>query len=199
MPITLLDTTITGVGTDGLNANAVGAASLATGAVTAAKLGYAGQILQAVSTTKRTPWAGTASAGSYTAVPGLSVSITPRATSSKILIIYTMNFDGTRSNSGGGWAIFRNGSHLTASSGDANTNNYRVSMDFGAQANAGQSAENRYYQYLDSPSTTSAVTYDIRMTADYGFAVYVNRARNDSNEGDDGRFASIITVLEISG
>jgi hypothetical protein len=37
------------------------------------------------------------------------------------------------------------------------------------------------------------------MTADYGFAVYVNRAREDNNNSDDGRFASIITVLEISG
>lgn len=200
MAITLLDTTITGVGTDGLNSGSVGAASLATGAVTPAKMGYAGQILQAQSTTKRTSWGGTASAGSYTAVKDLSVSITPSSTSSKILVIFHMSYDCTRGNSGGGWAIFRNGSLLTGSVGGANGNNYRVCMDMGAAAVAGQTAENRYFQYLDSPASTSALTYDIRMTMDSSaYVVWVNRARNDSNESDDGRFASTITVLEISG
>ena len=73
-------------------------------------------------------------------------------------------------------------------------------MDMGAAAVAGQTAENRYFQYLDSPASTSALTYDIRMTMDSSaYVVWVNRARNDSNESDDGRFASTITVLEISG
>jgi hypothetical protein len=157
-----------------------------------------GTVLQAQSAIK-TDTQSSAAAGD-TAISGLSVSITPRFASSKILIMYSVNYDSTRGNSGGGFRIFRNGSHLTGASGASAGNRYTVNADFGANYNADQSGMHRSGQMLDSPNTTSTLTYALYVYQDSSsYTTYINRARTDGNEGDDGRFASTITVLEIAG
>ena len=156
-----------------------------------------GAILQVVSTIKTDTFS-TSSTGD-TAITGLSVSITPKSTSSKILIMYSVNYDSTRGNSGGGFRIFKNGSHLTGASGASSGSRYTVNADFGANANADQSGMHRTGQVVDNPATTSALTYAMYTYQDSGFTTHVNRARADGNEGDDGRFASTITVFEIAG
>jgi hypothetical protein len=50
--------------------------------------------------------------------------------------------------------------------------------------------------YLDSPNTTSAVTYNATAYVNGGTA-YVNRSGVDSNDGSWGRSPSTITVMEI--
>jgi hypothetical protein len=200
MPITLQDTTITGLGVDGLPAGTVGSASLANTTIQRANIGYAGQILQAQTVNKTDTFSGTATAGSYTAITGLSVNITPFYSTSKIFIIFSIAFDSTRSNSGGGFAIFRGGSLLTGACGQAVGVNYRVYGDFGAQISAGQTCMHRGGHHLDNPGTTSTLTYDMRFTQDStGFTTFINRSRNDDDNTDDPRMASTLTVLEISG
>ena len=200
MPIILQNTTIAGLGVGGLPSGTVGSNSLANTTIQRANIGYAGQILQAQTTNKTDTWAGTASAGSYTAITGLSVNITPYYSTSKIFIIFSIAFDSNRSNSGGGFAIFRNGSLLTSAVGNANGNNFRVYGDFGAHVNPGQTGMHRGGHHLDSPGTTSTLTYDMRITFDStAYTTYVNYARANSNDSDDPRMASTITVLEISG
>ncbi len=156
-----------------------------------------GSILQVVSTIKTDTFS-TSSTGD-TAITGLSVSITPTSTSSRIFIMYSVNYDSTRGNSGGGFRIYRNGSHLTGASGASAGSRYTVNADFGANANADQSGMHRTGQIVDSPATTSALTYAMYTSHDSGFSTHINRARADGNEGDDGRFASTITVFEIAG
>ena len=156
-------------------------------------------ILQTVQAVKTDTWTGTASYNTYTAITGLSATITPKSTSSKILIMTTINYDNNRGNSGGGFVIFRNGSMLTGAAGVPGSNQYSVFADFGANANADQSGMSRSFQIIDSPNTTSALTYDIRITQDStSYTTYVNRARADAAQNDDGRFASSIILLEIS-
>ena len=157
-----------------------------------------GSILQVVSTIK-TDTFGSAASGD-TAITGLSVSITPTSTSSRIFVIYSINYDSTRSNSGGGFRIYRNGSHLTGASGASAGNRYTVNADFGANANADQSGMHRTGQVVDNPATTSALTYAVYVNQDSSsFSTYINRARTDGNETDDPRMASTITVFEIAG
>lgn len=157
-------------------------------------------ILQVISTVKTDAFVGTApDINTYTAITGLSATITPTSTSSRILIMTTINYDSTRSNSGGGFAIFRNGSRLDSFIGVSNGIQYRVFGDFGANANADQSGMSRSFQAVDSPNTTSTLTYDIRFTQDSsGFTTYINRARTDAQNNDDGRFASSIVLMEIA-
>ena len=54
--------------------------------------------------------------------------------------------------------------------------------------------------FLDSPSTTSAVTYKLQMQCGAGGGdVFLNRGGSDYNQTDRARAASSITVMEISG
>ena len=54
--------------------------------------------------------------------------------------------------------------------------------------------------YLDSPSSTSAITYSVAVfdaNADGG-TFYFNRNRNTNTSGNDSNSASSITVMEVS-
>lgn len=201
MPITLLNTTITGLGVDGLPAGSVTGTNLTNNSVTRPKVNINGTWLQLVSTTKVDSFI-TSNSG-FTAITGLSVTITPTSTSSKILLMCSVNYDSTRSNSGGGFSFARNGTIIDASRGDAAGIRYRVTMDFGANANADQSGMSRSFTFVDSPASTSALTYQLNLFQDGSFySTTINRARFDDSGGaqsDDGRFASSVTAIELGG
>ena len=65
----------------------------------------------------------------------------------------------------------------------------------GANYSMGQASLN----FLDSPATTSATTYGLyHQDADGSNALYVNRARTDSDNNGFIRVASTITLMEVS-
>jgi hypothetical protein len=159
--------------------------------------GMGGKVLQVVSTIKTDTQSSSVS-GDYP-ISGLSATITPSNTSSRIFILYSINYDSIRGNSGGGFRIYRNGSHLLGASGQAAGSRYFVNSDFGANANADQSGMHRTGHFLDYPNTTSALTYQIYIYQDLNsFITYINRARSDTDQSDDGRYASTITLMEIA-
>jgi hypothetical protein len=200
MPITIGNTTITGLGVGGLPSATVGSTTLAAGAVTRSKMGTFGAALQVVSAFKTDPFSTTSTSGEIT---GLSVSITPTSSSSRILIFFSVAYDNSQSDnsndSGGGFRIFRNGSHLTGTSGQASASRFPCTSDFGGNPNADQSGLGRYHAVIDNPATTSSTTYSLGFIQSSGDTLFVNRARADPDQGDDGRFASSITVIELSG
>ena len=53
-------------------------------------------------------------------------------------------------------------------------------------------------QYLDSPNTTSQITYQVTITTIEACTYCVNRSENDSNNNDHCRNVSSITVMEVS-
>ena len=53
--------------------------------------------------------------------------------------------------------------------------------------------------FLDSPSTTSSVTYKIQCRTQGSGIIYINRSATDANDSTSGRFASSLTVMEVSG
>lgn len=161
-------------------------------------LNSTGGILQVVQTVKTDTF--TTSNSGNTAITGLSASITPSSTSSKILVMYSVNYDSARGNSGGGFRIYRDGSHITAASGTAAGNRYTVTGDFGSNNDVDQSGMHRSFTYLDSPGSTISLTYQIYIYQDANtYTTYINRARADADQGDDGRYSSTITLMEISG
>lgn len=86
---------------------------------------------------------------------GLEATITPSSTTSKILIFISQPlfvFCTTGSDSGAGLIITRNGTAITSSSKNM------IEMDTGASG-ARSSGQIPNRNYLDSPATTSAVTY----------------------------------------
>ena len=103
-----------------------------------------GKVLQVVTGNQITSGVNTTS-GSYVD-SGLYVNITPSSTSSKILISTNMN---TRNDTGGGGCvttIYRDSTQLSASG------------NIQYQAN-GNHHSSTFQQWLDSPSTTSQITY----------------------------------------
>jgi hypothetical protein len=178
------------VGTDGQVLTSTGAGS--PPAFEAAAAG--GKLLQVVSTTKTDTF--TSSSTSWTDITGLSATITPSSTSSKILISVTTSGS---VNAGGNifFALARGGSQIAL--GDTSGSRTRCTTHWWVY-------DSVYYQHLstsvtatnlDSPATTSAVTYSMQLIAQSGVTGYVNRSANDSNSVTKGRGSSTITVMEI--
>ena len=145
-----------------------------------------GKVLQAVtaSSTSATFVYGTTFADS-----GLSATITPSATGSKVLVFVTQHYIVRRSSSslGGSITLYRGSTKLT---NDINGSDpYKIHLNItGATYVEIQGDFNT--TYLDSPSTTSATTYKTMIGAAYGNNSALTGVSNDGT-------AAYMTLLEI--
>lgn len=155
-------------------------------------------VLQVVSTTVTAVVTTTVSNNSiFYSIAGLSATITPKSASSKILALVNLVGSGTSGYSYVcAFQLQRNGTPVgigDAASGfrQAAVGNQRASLD-------GNSAFSIGWNYLDSPATTSAVTYQIAVTTEGGNFI-LNTTANNSTGVYSSRSISGITLLEISG
>jgi hypothetical protein len=133
------------------------------------------------------------SSTSYVDITGLSVSITPVSVNSKILVVANVKGQGgsnaTTRLMRDSTAIFlgtASGSRTVGSGGDL----------FGSGSPGGAGQTNVHF-FVDSPSTTSAITYKVQLVV-YGSTAYINSTYNDSDASYTMRGASSITVMEIA-
>ena len=156
--------------------------------------GSSGGVIQVKSTTK-TDGNFNTSSSSYVDVTGLSVSITPTRSDSKILIFANIHGVGNSDTQ----AYFRFMRDSTAICvGDAAGN--RVQATLGSMYyNQQNDTKSCSQTFLDSPSTTSAVTYKIQARTQGSGIIYINRSATDANDSTSGRFTSSLTVMEVSG
>jgi hypothetical protein len=161
---------------------------------TLAYSGYtSGSVLQVVSTTKTDTQ--TLTTATYTDITGLSVSITPTSTSSKVFITSNITAYAQTGNTQGFIRLVRGSTAIAV--GDAAGS--RV------QATAPVSFTNAYQSlstglsFMDSPSTTSSTTYKLQLRDEVGYSVWINRSQNDTDSYAGGRFISTITAMEIAG
>jgi hypothetical protein len=137
----------------------------------------AGTVLQVLQGTYSTQVSSTSSSLADT---GLSASITPTSSSSKVLVIVSQAM--LSSSGSGNITINRAGTDV-------------ITFGYGTGINTGGSNTAFYqsFQYLDSPATTSATTYKTRFNRISGagtvYAQYV-----DAN----GTEQSVITLMEIA-
>ena len=157
--------------------------------------GSAGGIIQVRSTTITN--APTFTQSSYTDITGLSVSITPTRSDSKVLIMVNIHAT-SNSATQAYFRIFRTSDNTAVCVGDASGSRVQATMgtNFFVQSNAVQTCS---MNFLDSPATTSNFTYKIQTRTQGGGGIYINRAVTDSDAATAGRFASSITVMEVSG
>tara|TARA_R100000541_G_scaffold25294_2_gene34835 strand:- start:158 stop:739 length:582 start_codon:yes stop_codon:yes gene_type:complete len=184
--------TVTGLAVGGLPDGTVDAGTLATDSVTAAKLEVsaitgadlpAGSVLQVVQQEYAT---GVNQGGTSYADTGTTATITPSSTSSKILILVSQpvfNSVDTTSNRTSYFRLYRD---IGSSGSELEVKEYSF---IGSPATYDTSYAHAV-NYLDSPSSTAAVTYRTQFklsgtTAD----VKVN----------DGGGSSNITLMEIAG
>lgn len=185
-------------GVEAMRINASGNVEM-VGTLTTASRGIAkasmptGTVLQVVSTTKTDSFS--TGATSFTDVTGLSVSITPTSSSSKILLILTFNLAGTNGAGGAAYQLVRGSTPICI--GDLTGSRPQASGGMGYIPDA-NSYTTVSASFLDSPATTSSTTYKVQV---YGpSSVYVNRTQNDTNGVQiyNARTASTITVMEIA-
>ena len=178
-----------GVGTSGqvLTSNGAGSAPSMQDA-------GGGKVLQVVSTTKVDTF--TTTSTSFTDVTGLTLNITPSATSSKILVLSVITF----SNSGSGHAstlrLLRDGSTIGGGTAASNRPSALITTVTTDGNGARESIFNASTSFLDSPSSTSSLTYKIQILG-RGATATVNRSGDDNDEAFMGRTSSTITLMEI--
>ncbi len=155
----------------------------------------AGKVLQVVSATKTDTFT-TSTADTFVDVTGLSVSITPSATSSKIFIKVDTQCSGTEL-----FFIQLVRGSTAICIGDSDSSN-RVECTAGGefQASNNDKVASMNASFLDSPNTTSATTYKLQLRIySSGRTATLNRTANDSDSTFTGRGASTITAFEIAG
>ena len=156
--------------------------------------GIGGGVIQVKSTTKTDAFDTTST--SLVDVTGLSVSITPTRSDSKILVMTTVNAGANTSNFMY-MQIVRDSTPIFR--GDAAGSRPRRSGMYYDYDNTGMNATINV-THMDEPATTSATTYKIQIQCATSGNAYVNRSHRDTDgSGYDARLASSITVLEISG
>ena len=136
-----------------------------------------GKILQVVNTTSSTQR--TTNSTSF-ADSGLAVSITPSATSSKILIIFSSSGYADTTGESSIYTLYRDSTNL----GDSSNGNMKFT-------NGGSNLEyGMNFQVYDSPSSTSAISYKVYQRASGGNAIsYISRST----------IPSYLTAMEIAG
>ena len=155
----------------------------------------AGSILQVVSTAKTDTWSEAVGVGAISGdATGLTPSITPATTSNKVLVRGCV-FGHVTSNELM-LVLYRNGSAIFV--GDTAGNKSRVTGGIDC-SNSDEYWGGISFEYLDSPSSTSAVTYSVRFRHSSGTTrtVYVNRATTDNDVAGTGRSSSSLTLMEI--
>ena len=146
--------------------------------VDGAPTGGGGGIIQVVQTIKKDQFttSSTVSSGGYVALTGLSVSITPTRSDSKILVeahIYNRN-----SNAVNFFRILRGSTFIEQPSGTSSSGANWNAHGFSYFDHSFQ--DTTVIKILDSPATTSATTYKVQCACT-GTTLTVNKFYNTSN------------------
>jgi hypothetical protein len=154
-----------------------------------------GAILQVVQGVLDAPF--TTSAGSYQAT-GLSVSITPSSTTSKVLVQVFTNFSKNGASENAYLSLFRDSTNLVSPASPGSRTavinaKYQAVPIFDITAVS--------FSFLDSPATTSAISYNLRAYTQGGTseAIFINRSSNDGNDAFNPRAVSTIVAMEVAG
>ena len=169
--------------------------------------GGGGGIIQIVSANK-TDYQNTQS-GTFVDITGLSCTITPKFTTSKIFVQYSLMFSGSNNSYAVAKCVYNdNGGSfqdagpfsdsLTASNGDA-LGNRQVSLDTDDAYGIYKLLE-RGVHFLHSPTSTNQLIYKLQMKLTYqagSNTTWINRTHDISN---DPRMTGVsnITLMEVS-
>lgn len=155
-----------------------------------------GKILQLVNATDTTVASYTSTAGVGQKLGSLELSITPSSTSSKIFLMTSLMIGGNNRY----WEMnfYRNSTRL----GDSTTatGNRRNIFHQGGLGDITDIAFQMLpfqMHYLDSPSSTSAITYSVYVQNYSTPTIYYNRPTNDTDAAFIHRARSVITAMEV--
>ena len=190
MPIAINGSgSITGISAGGLPDGCVTADDLASG--------VGGKILQVKQTVKNDTFSTTS--GSYTDITGMSVAITPSSTSSKVKVSVCLRVQCSQDDRWIAVILLRDNQILfdgTASGSRTQASIWHIPY---AGTGTGNTFSDKNIVFLDSPSSTSSLTYKLQMKVQLGGTTgHVNRSMNDNDADYGPRTSSSITVEEVA-
>jgi hypothetical protein len=181
------------VGTVSPSSDSVTTAMIQANAVTAAKLNSdvkLGKIGQVIQTTKTDTTS--ISSSTFAQISGFSVSITPSATSSKILCMVQLNLGNNSTN------LYARLMRDTTSIFQSDSASNRPQATYGYTSHGQYAMNPSPIIYMDSPSSTSALAYSVYWRSDGSTTGYMNRTVGDRDTANfDPRGTSSIVVMEV--
>jgi len=216
---------LTKLKSSGIADGAVTASDIAANSVTVAQMsraGTSGQVLTSAGTGADAAWAAAAAGGkvlqvvtetktdtqsitgtTFTTV--IDVDITPSNTSSRIIIFGNFNVSGSGTYSGRyiGFTTFRDSTQIAL--GDTAGSRFSLTVEGASNTDGMTYSEfmmfNNSFHFIDSPSSTSQITYAVKVGNTYSLATsdiaYINRTPDDSDTGYIPRGISTVTLMEI--
>ena len=164
--------------------------------------GVGGGLIQTVSTAKTNTFS--TNSTSYTDITGFNATITPTSSSNKILVLVNLVYGGHANLYGFGRLVrtISGGSATPISVGDAGGGS-RIQASLALQmtnnSNQEYKTKTASMSFLDSPNTTTSTNYKLQChTNNGGRDVYINWPLNNDNGDYIGRYASSITLMEVT-
>lgn len=153
-----------------------------------------GSVIQTVTTTKTDTF--TMTGQTMTTITGLTATITPISTTSKVLVIVSIGGFGQGTGQGR-FVLQRNSADISGAVGAAGSGQLVDTFTIGGIA-SGAVQTTGGTTYLDSPASTSALTYSVTVSSnDAGQGIYINRSPTDTANTSYQRNISTITLMEI--
>ena len=171
--------------------------------VDGAPSGGGGGIVQ-VKQTVKTDVFSTSTTGDTLDVTGVTVTITPKFSTSKIFVMISGYYSNDNNDSFAHLYLVRvlDGSTDTGIAvGDTRGTTTRATMGAALRSGGGQSNNiSRHFgcQFLDSPNTTSSVEYKLRMLVTQGTPAVIGGAADGGNDANRGSYPTFITAMEVS-
>ena len=176
--------TITGISAGGLPAGTVTSATLASG--------VGGKTLQVQSVTLNSAVSAAASGSTtYADIAGMSITLTPAASTSKMLITCHLNFSCDTTGRNDFIKLVKDGSDVTAALSTVGASG-KNGLAYCRLA-ATNEQRNHSMMHLDTAGTTSAITYKLQWSGESGTR-FLNRRGDSTNGGSVSSF----TVMEIA-
>ena len=151
-----------------------------------------GKILQVISASKNDTF--TTTSTSFVDVTGLTADIAPASTSNKVLVTVLLGRL-TTDDGGGVTAELNRGGSSIYDLGQGGATDGFAAGGGGGMSNNDRKNDVGFIQYLDSPSSTSSLTYKIRIKRASSGSAYINRWGLNDDQGA----VSSITLMEIAG
>ena len=160
--------------------------------------GSAGGIIQVVTNTFTGTWSGSGGQAVFVEVSDLNTTITPTRSDSKIMIMVCIGgWDSNGSNQRGSLRLQRGSTPIFIST-SSGTSYGSIGVLGGNSNNINQGGLSMIH--IDSPATTSAVTYKVGSASEGGsYTTYINRSAGNASSTSVFQTASSMTLMEVCG
>jgi hypothetical protein len=166
------------------------------GALSWATLPSSGKVLHIEHAVKTDTTSTTAVAGAMVDITGMTVTMPASVATSRYLVFWNLQV-GLSADWRSFFKLVRVVGGVEVDPYVGNTAGSRVRVSTNALTPQISGAGISALQYLDSPATTSAVTYKIKWSLHAAGTLYLNRGYTDTDNAEHTRSASSITVMEI--